>query len=127
MSKTHKTKPYWVKLRQGIIPTHEYHDHRRGECNFTAPSRRWWSPGGCGLQETYIARNMCCSCCHYPTQRSEREQKQRRELRNRPKRLYDEYDSPEEEYAYMRHLGDLAEENEDGLIGQCPGCYTAAS
>lgn len=59
MSKTYKTRPYWVKLRDDTSARREVHDHKDGICNF----KDWidreinvW-PRKCGYTVSYYGWN----------------------------------------------------------------------
>jgi hypothetical protein len=58
MSRTHKTDPYWVKLRKKKSARREIHDHTDGICNFEEATRmyRWW-PRKCGYTVSYYGYN----------------------------------------------------------------------
>jgi hypothetical protein len=57
MSKTDKTRPYWVKLRDPFEKAkYEIHDHRDGICNFEEQSDNIW-PRKCGYTVNYYRWN----------------------------------------------------------------------
>lgn len=71
MSKTDKTKPFWVKLAHGDLAWEESHDHADGPCDLTGPEdldsyglvaalgRR------CHRRFVYTGIHVCCcAMCH---------------------------------------------------------------
>ena len=69
MSKTDKTKPFWLKLAHGDLAWEEVHDHTGGPCDLTPPddldSYGWCSHGGrrCYRAFVYTGTHVCC-CKH---------------------------------------------------------------
>lgn len=87
MSHTHKTAPFWVRLRHGTLKAVAHHDHSLGPCDLPAAvGRDWWMRDRrCNYEFRYTGvRTCCCPMCHaveYPD-RTER-QRRRRERRSR--------------------------------------------
>jgi hypothetical protein len=91
MSRTDKTKPFWVKLAHGDLAMVEQHDHTEGPCDLPDLSDAWAFKRlttRCRRQffET-DTRVCCCPMCHgadYPDrtepQRRRRERRQRRRV-----------------------------------------------
>ncbi len=69
MSKTDKTKPFWVKLRHRDLFAVEEHDHRDGICNLPdEPDVAHYGPGhqfDCRWEFRYTGTHTCCCrLCH---------------------------------------------------------------
>ena len=91
MSRTDKTRPYWVKVLESTKNHIDQHDHRDGICDLGAvqikggPKWSWWSHGGsCGYTETATflysnyARCGCPMCSGQFDRRQERRQSRRK-------------------------------------------------
>jgi hypothetical protein len=84
MSKTDKTKPFWVKLMHGDLAVEESHDHSDGPCDLPGPdvaeSYGWWpSQARCRRSFVYTGiHTCCCSLCHSSGGSETRPQKKRR-------------------------------------------------
>ncbi len=62
MSKTDKTRPYWVKINDPLSPARrEYHDHSRGTCDIEdflkIKGERWRYLNTCGYDIPYYGWN----------------------------------------------------------------------
>lgn len=84
MSRTDKTKPYWVKLMHGDIATEELHNHSTGPCDLPVgdkPEGYWYGTGHrCNRVMIYTGTHVCCChWCHSEDTYTTRPQKKRRE------------------------------------------------
>jgi hypothetical protein len=96
MSRTDKTKPFWVKLAHGDLKAIEVHNHADGPCDLPDPYDEW---AFCRLttrcRREFIftgTEPCCCRMCHnsdYPD-RTER-QRRRRERRKQRSELRRNY------------------------------------
>ena len=83
MSKTDKTKPFWVQIANGDIPVREVHDHENGICDIKGMKRpdrdhiEWGGPGTCYFTWEYDGKNHGCGC-KMCTMQFERKQNARR-------------------------------------------------
>lgn len=78
MSKTHKTKPFWVKMMQGHLATSEFHDHRDGPCDLPPQVEldEWMRTGRCRHEFRYTGIRTCGpSCCGDPSDSPSRRQR----------------------------------------------------
>jgi hypothetical protein len=88
MSRTDKTKPFWVKLAHGDLQVIQAHDHRDGRCDLPADvDAHWWARGRVCNYEFHFTGTMTCCCpmCHareYPD-RTERQRRRRERRRDR--------------------------------------------
>lgn len=68
VSRTHKTKPFWVKMKQGHLATAEHHDHRDGVCDLPEEiDARWYmrSQTTCHYEFAFTGiHTCCCALCH---------------------------------------------------------------
>lgn len=83
MSRTDKTKPFWVKLRHRDLWVVDEHDHRDGVCNLpAAPEVASYGPGhrfDCRWEFRYSGTHVCCCrLCHSADDSQTRPQKLRR-------------------------------------------------
>lgn len=62
MSKTDKTKPFWVKLMHGDLASEEVHDHRDGVCDMPPVEEavRWVPGQRCYRTFVYTGTQTCC-------------------------------------------------------------------
>lgn len=77
MSKTDKTQPYWLRMRDHNVRA--VHDHRDGVCDIVPleNNRDWWSPG---CHYRYWWYGCCTGCgCAMCTDQADRKRKARRE------------------------------------------------
>ncbi len=67
MSRTHKTKPVWVQMKQGHLAHEEWHQHDGGVCDLPEKDSEdgWrWRRGGCCREFVYTGTHTCGpSCC----------------------------------------------------------------
>lgn len=88
MSKTDKTKPFWVQIMNREIAVSEYHDHINGVCEIKGqkPSRDHvdWKRGECHFTWEYDGKNVGCGC-KMCTMQFERKQDNRRTRRAKKK------------------------------------------
>lgn len=70
MSKTDKTKPFWVKLMHGDLDVEELHDHTEGLCDLpdrNSPEGYWHGliAPNCRRVFVYTGTHVCCcKLCH---------------------------------------------------------------
>lgn len=70
MSRTDKTKPFWVKLMHGDLSVEELHDHSEGPCDLPAPNvpeSYWYGPSTSKCRRTFVytgTHTCCCHLCH---------------------------------------------------------------
>lgn len=70
MSRTHKTKPFWVKLKQGHLKSVEIHHHHDGVCDMPSEEeacRKDWMAFGRQCHRSFVYTGIhtcCCSMCH---------------------------------------------------------------
>lgn len=70
MSRTDKTKPFWVKLMHGDLEWVERHDHSDGPCDLTGPEDAdsyGWVVADRRCWRTFVYTGIhvcCCSLCH---------------------------------------------------------------
>lgn len=87
MSKTDKTKPYWVQVMHGDVPSVEQHDHADGVCDLLGhiKDKHYVQPlrGQCYIQYWFDGRNHFCGCwlCTGHIERKAANRKQRRDAR----------------------------------------------
>lgn len=65
MSRTHKTKPFGVKVCQGLVDAYEAHDHSKGPCDLpalTPDSVNDWSSTRCNWWGNYSDPMAACGC-----------------------------------------------------------------
>lgn len=83
MSRTDKTKPFWVKLAHGDLCSVEEHDHTDGRCDLppiTDAVAFTYGTTQCRRDFHYTGINTCCCpLCHSP--REPKAKKRRREGR----------------------------------------------
>ncbi|SKM19290.1 Uncharacterised protein [Mycobacteroides abscessus subsp. massiliense] len=84
MSRTHKTKPFWVKLRQGHLAAEEFHDHRVGPCDLPGQIvGDSWHTTRCRYLFAYTGVHTCCCwMCHGPDERRKDRVERRRAVRD---------------------------------------------
>ncbi|WP_396913362.1 hypothetical protein [Mycolicibacterium sp.] len=70
MSKTDKTKPFWVKLMHGDLEVEELHDHCDGPCDLPSPEvpdGYWHGPIATKCRRVFVYTGVhvcCCKLCH---------------------------------------------------------------
>lgn len=93
MSRTDKTKPFTVKLRDGDLHWIERHIHDEGRCTLPATDAHdafEYAPGRCWREFEYTGTQVCCCpMCHGDTRRERR--RQRRDGKAYARRWRDEY------------------------------------
>lgn len=65
MSRTHKTKPFNVKVCQGLVTAYEVHDHSKGPCDLpplTPQSVDNWYSTRCNWWGKYSEPLAACGC-----------------------------------------------------------------
>jgi hypothetical protein len=90
LSRTDKTKPFWVKLAHGDLAVIELHDHRAGSCDLPAHIDRRWGrkTRGCRYEFHYTGtRVCCCPMCHSTNYPDRSEQQRRRRERRQQRRI----------------------------------------
>lgn len=84
MSRTDKTKPFWVKLMHGDLAVKEWHDHADGVCDMPPADRAVeWKPGQRCRREFFYTgtRVCCCDMCHWRDWPETEQQRRRKERR----------------------------------------------
>lgn len=90
MSRTDKTKPFWVKLAHGDLKTVEVHNHTDGRCDL--PRARQgaaftYGTTQCRRRFVYTGiRTCCCPMCHGLDYPDRTEPQRRRRERRKTKR-----------------------------------------
>lgn len=66
MSKTDKTKPFWVKMKDGDLAWRESHDHREGPCDLPNEiDADYWHNTRCRYEWVFDGTHVCCCpMCH---------------------------------------------------------------
>jgi hypothetical protein len=90
MSRTDKTKPFWVKLAHGDLKAVEAHDHTDGCCDLPDPYDRFAFgrlTTQCRRQFVYTGtETCCCRMCHSSDYPDRTEPQRRRRERRRARR-----------------------------------------
>lgn len=127
MSNTYKTKPFWVKIKQGHLASREVHYHVGRECDMPPPDYGVafaFRDQHCHREFVYTGvRTCCCYMCHGDPYGPPPNRVRRREGRRSAQRWDREYESPDEEYAYETTRAD--ENVEAAMVAYefCPACY----
>jgi hypothetical protein len=80
MSRTYKTRPYWVRLKDSHACAVAVHDHRFGDCDLVELDRWGEDPGVGGwgdprcywMSAPYVVTCGCWMCTEAPWRRRER-------------------------------------------------------
>lgn len=59
MSRTDKTRPWWVKAREHSV---EHHNHTKGPCSIDRNARPGWSPDRCYVDADWSCAQFRCGC-----------------------------------------------------------------
>ncbi|KHO26266.1 hypothetical protein QQ44_11070 [Mycolicibacterium setense] len=67
MSKTDKTKPFWLKLMHGDLASEELHDHSEGACDLPpVDNATAFARGATQCRRVFVytgTRTCCCTLC----------------------------------------------------------------
>ena len=107
MSKTHKTKPFQVKVCQGLVSAYEVHDHTKGPCDlppltpqsfydWTSTRCHWWG-------DTNNPLSFCgCHLCTGNYERKINTKRNRKAVRTKTRKWVKDPSSYDEEVIEQR-------------------------
>lgn len=107
MSRSDKTKPFWVKLLHGDLAYVEHHDHTDGRCDLPDPEDSvafTYCTTQCRREFQYTGtRVCCCDMCHrndWPLTERQRRRKNRRRQRMTDRDWQLEYETKDPDVDY---------------------------